>query len=171
MFKVDEKGARGTINTKNIAGELGELIQIINRVIVAGPVVVTVEREKRSLPMNAKQHGMYTDIANTVELRGRKYAMEVWKSLLVDAFEKEYEVSLNEKLPNPGSWVLSLCGNYPVRTVAATAKFDKKIGSMLIMFLYMKGAEYGATFKDSSLSHYKEAAQYLRSKEDAKKTN
>ena len=171
MFKVDEKGAKGTINAKNIAGELGELIQIINKCMPAGPVVVTVKREARSLPMNAKQHAMYTDIAKTVELRGRKYTMEVWKSLLVDAFEKEYEVSLNEKLPHPGSWVLSLCGNYPVRTVAPTAKFDKKIGSMLIMFLYKTGDEYGAKFEDSSVAHYEEAAQYLRSKQDAKKAN
>ena len=33
MFKIDEKGAKGTIDAKNIAGELGELIQIINRVM------------------------------------------------------------------------------------------------------------------------------------------
>ena len=56
MFKVDEKGAKGTINAKNIAGGLGELIQIINKAMFAGPVVVTVEREARSLSMNAKQH-------------------------------------------------------------------------------------------------------------------
>jgi hypothetical protein len=165
MFKVDEKGAKGTINAKNIAGELGELIQIINRVIVAGPVIVRVEREARSLSMNAKQHAMYGDIAATTDLRGRKYKAEVWKALLVDAFEKEYELSVGEKLPKPGVWMMSLCDNYPVRIRPSTAPFNKKIGSMLIMFLYMKGAEYGATFKDSSLSHYEEAAQYLRSKD------
>jgi hypothetical protein len=164
MFKVDEKGAKGTITPKNIAGALGSLIQIINKAMFTGPVVVTVEREARSLNMNAKQHAMYSDIASTTELRGRKYKPEVWKELLVDAFEKEYELSVSEKLPKPGEWVMSLCGNYPVRVRPATAKFGKKIGSMLIIYLYQKGDEYGATFKDSSLAHYEEAAQYLRNK-------
>ena len=165
MLKVDEKGAKGTITAKNIAGSLGELIQIINRVIVAGPVVVTVEREARTLSMNAKQHAMYGDIAATTELRGRKYKAKVWKTLLVDEFEKEYELSVGEKLPHAGQWVISLTGNYPVRDRPETSLFNKKIGSMLIMFLYKTGDEYGATFKDSSVAHYEEAAQYLRSKD------
>lgn len=165
MFKINEKGAKGTINSRNIAGAIGLLNQIINKAVFAGPVVVTVEREVRSLSMNAKQHAMYADIAATTKIMCRKHKMEVWKALLVDAFEKEYELSVGEKLPKPGSWVMSLCGNYPVRIRPETAPFSKKIGSMLIMFLYQKGDEYGATFEDSSLAHYEEAAQYLRTKD------
>ena len=161
---VNEKGVKVSINSKNIARKISDLTQIINKLVFAGPVVVTVEREARSLSMNAKQHAMYTDISATTVLRGRKYKAKVWKTLLVDEFEKEYELSVGEKLPHAGSWVISLSGNYPVRDRPETSLFNKKIGSMLIMFLYKKGDEYGATFKYSSFDHYKEAEKYLRSK-------
>lgn len=165
-MKIDDNGLEATVTSQNIGNLINTIKITIEKTVRRGPVHVLVTREKKSRSQEEKYHAMIGDISKTVYVNGNQYSLDVWKAKLVDDFEKEYKLSMGEGLRHGGQWTMSLCGNYPVRIRASTAKFLKLEACRFIMYLHMKGAEFGATFSDESMAYYEEAAQYVKSKQN-----
>jgi hypothetical protein len=111
--------------------------------------------EQRSNDQNKKFHALIRDISNTAKV-DKKYSQDVWKALLVDAFEQELK-SQGEELPKPSKVALSFDGQRAVSIRPSTTSFNKAIGAKFIEFLYVFGVENGATFSRESVSIFERA--------------
>lgn len=142
----------GPENIRNVLIKLGTDIKLG---LEGGPLEVHLQRESKNRNQEAKYHAMIGDIAKTVILEGRTYPLEIWKELLVDAFEEELK-QMREDLRHGGYVLPSLDKRRVVVVRAKTSKFLKKEAGDFIQFLYMKGIEYGAKFTDKSLDIYEQ---------------
>ncbi len=133
--------------------------ELVTRGIVAGAVLVTLGRPKKSREQENKFNAMIDDIAKSVEMphvgkSGRvfndqkvKYSFDVWKAKLVDAFElelKEQGIALRK----PSQTVSSLDGQRFITIRPSSTEFTKPHGAMFIEFLYAIGSELGAVWSD-----------------------
>ena len=162
MFQVNDKGAKGVINSGNIIQALAQAKVIIEKALWQGNVVMTIERENKSRSQEQKYHCMISEIRKALN---PNYSAEVWKAKLIVEFEAEYEAAMGKKLSNPGEWTMDLHKRFPIYVRASSAKFKKLEGCLFIEFLYRTGAEYKVPFSDDAMSYYEEAAQYVKEKQ------
>lgn len=148
---------------ENLAQVMSEVLQMVGRGVKSGAVVIKLGREGRTLDQNAKFHAMIDDMSKSIVFEGKEYRSEIWKMKLVDDFEHEL-LLIGEQLTHPGEMILSLDGRRIISKPPSTAKMQKHEGSKFIEYLYMKGAEHGAKFKEKAISYYEEAMAYLESK-------
>ena len=137
--------------------QMGRVEAYVLHGLDAGPVVVEIKRQTRTLEINNKFHAMIADIAKTVDL-DQEYSFEAWKALLVDGFEEELRAN-SEKLRHGSKVVLSLDKKRAVTIRPSTTKFLKSEASQFIEYLYQFGAEHGARFTEKSLAIYDEISK------------
>ena len=162
MFKVNDKGAKGVINSGNIIQALAQAKVIIEKALWQGNVVMIIERENKTRSMEQKYHAMIGEIRKTLNVN---FSVEVWKAKLIVEFEAEYEASLGKKLAHPGEWTMDLHKRFPIYVRASSAKFKKLEGSLFIEFLYRFGAEHKVAFSDDAMKWYEEAAEFVKSQQ------
>lgn len=133
-------------------------IDLVNRGLKAGPVVVTLGRPKRSGAQNRHFHALIGEIAQQVEVGGRKYSQDVWKALLVDQFSQEME-SAGTPLSKPGRTVPSLDGRRAVTVRPSTTDLKKAEAAQFITFLNAFGDEHGVQWSAQSLDMYEKYAE------------
>ena len=114
--------------------------------IKGGELIVTLSSPEKSRDQECRYHAMIEEIAQQVEVEGRRYDFETWKALLVDSFEEDLR-SGGEKLTHPGKTVISLDGRRAVSLRPSTSRFRKKEGSDFIEYLFSFGAEHGVVFR------------------------
>lgn len=144
------------IGDREVFGDrMRSAIDLVNRGLNGGPVVVTLGRPKRSGAQNRHFHALIGEIAQQVEVGGRKYSTEVWKALLVDGFEQEME-SAGTPLSKPGRTVPSLDGRRVVTVRPSTTELRKAEAAALIEYLYAQGVEMGVKFTAPTIEIYEQ---------------
>ncbi|MFD1216395.1 recombination protein NinB [Microbulbifer celer] len=128
---------------------------LVCRGIQAGPVVVTLGRPKRDGNQNRHFHALIGEIAQQVTVMGKRYRPEIWKAMLVDAFEQECE-SMGEPLSKPGQVVPSLDGRRVVTVRPSTTDLKKREAAAFIEFLYAQGVDMGVTFTPPTIEIYEQ---------------
>lgn len=66
--------------------------EMIRRGLPGGPVVVTMGRDKRTLPQNARLWAMLGDVARDVEWYGQRLTPEEWKDVFTAALKRQRAV-------------------------------------------------------------------------------
>lgn len=130
----------------------GTIEEMVIKGLKAGPVVLSLGREKRSLDQNSKLWPMLSDIARQVQwpVNGRLdyLAPEDWKDVLTAGLDKHQRVAAGVD----GGFVM---------LGRRTSKMNKKQFSELIEFIYWFGSEQGVQWSERALAtyeQYKEAA-------------
>ena len=108
---------------------------MIKRGVAGGkPVVVKLERKKRTVDQNAKMWSMLTEVSRQVDWYGEKLSPEDWKHVFTASLSKQRAV--------PG-----IDGGFVILG-KATSKMTKAQISDLIELIYAFGAEHEVTFND-----------------------
>ncbi|WP_372833090.1 recombination protein NinB [Pontibacterium sp.] len=128
--------------------------ELVSKALQAGPVVVTLGREKRTLDQNAKLWAMLTDVSRQVEWYGRKLTNEDWKHVMTAGLKQQ------EAVPgiNGGFVVLG----------QSTSKMRKREFAELIELIYAFGCEHGVKWSEKSegiCAEYKQWLEEARAKE------
>jgi len=110
--------------------------------IAAGPVVVTLGREARTLDQNAKMWPMLQDLAEQKEWAGAMRSKEDWKDICTAHFERQNLV------PGIDGGIVALG--------ARTKEYDKKRFSEFIECMYWIGQEYEIKWSEKALSIYEQ---------------
>ncbi|MCA9367533.1 recombination protein NinB [Candidatus Kaiserbacteria bacterium] len=126
---------------------IGKVVNLIEKGLGGGQVLVILTRPWRSMKQNRKFHTMISDIARQVEFEGRSYTAEVWKALLVHEFEKEL-LAMGYRLRRPSRTVISLDGMSAVTVRASTARMKTHEINEFIEYLYKFGAEAGVCWSN-----------------------
>ncbi len=95
---------------------------------------LTIKKEKRSLPQNAKMWATLTDIANQVEWHGEKLSPDDWKTMLTASLRKQKAV--------PG-----IDGGFVVLG-ESTSRMTKEEMSELLELAIAFGAQHEVHFHD-----------------------
>jgi len=95
---------------------------------------LTIKKEKRSLPQNAKMWATLTDIANQVEWHGEKLSPDDWKTMLTASLRKQKAV--------PG-----IDGGFVVLG-ESTSRMTKEEMSELLELALAFGAQHEVHFHD-----------------------
>lgn len=121
--------------------------EMVIKGLQAGPVVLTLGREKRSLDQNSKLWPMLSDISRQVQwpVDGRidYLTREDWKDILTAGLDKHQRVA-------PG-----IDGGF-VMLGRRTSKMKKKQFSELIEFIYWFGSEKGVQWSERALKSYEQ---------------
>ena len=132
-----------TIPDLQAAGEgLKWVSENLFKALRAGPVVITMGREKRTGEQNALLWAVLTDVAQQVEWYGKKLEKEDWKEVFSAAW-KQQDVM-------PG-----INGGFVVMGVR-TSKMTKPEFGELIEIIYAFGAEKSVMWSDPSLMAFEE---------------
>lgn len=110
--------------------------QMIRKGLAAGPVQLTLGRQRRSLDQNAKLWPMLTDISRQVEWYGETLSPEDWKHVLTAGLKKQRAV--------PG-----IDGGFVVLGLS-TSRMNKELFSQLIELIYAFGAEHGVEWSEAA---------------------
>jgi hypothetical protein len=114
---------------------LSDLWAVVKPYLIAGHrMQVTLRKEKRSIPQNAKMWAALTDIANQVDWYGDKLTAEDWKTMLTASLRKQRAV--------PG-----IEGGFVVLGLS-TSKMTKEEMSELLELAIAFGIEHGVKFND-----------------------
>ena len=105
-------------------------------------LVMTVEKEKRSLPQNAIIHAVIGEIAKQARHVGSKWDAEDWKRLLVDQYSRDAGISDASVLP-------ALDGKGIVQLGLQTRNFTKEQASEFLEWLYAWAAQNGVEINES----------------------
>ena len=113
------------------SNSMDDRLQVVRDMVLkglkAGPVIVTLGREKRTLDQNAKLWAMLRDISDQVEWYGEKLKDYEWKDVLTASLKKQKAV--------PG-----IDGGFVVLG-AHTSGMSKEELSELIELMYAFGAD------------------------------
>jgi hypothetical protein len=109
-------------------------IDMADKGLAGGPVVVTLGREKRSTEQNARLWAMLTDVSNQVQCHGVSMSAEDWKHVFTAAQHQQRMV--------PG-----IDGGF-VALGRSTSRMDKHELSELMELIAAFGAEHGVEFRD-----------------------
>jgi len=143
-----------TVTTDNVKAEMLKVWDMANKGLKSGEaVIVTLGRERQSRQQEKCQHAMIGDIQKQANRSGGETTISQWKDLLVTDFAKEKQL-MGEPLSEGNSFSISLCGTFMVAHRPTTTKFNKKIGSEYIEYIFVKGGEYGIEFTDKTLAEY-----------------
>ena len=110
------------------------VVDMADRALPAGPVVVTLGRETRSKEQNARLWAMLTDVSNQVQWHGVTMSAEDWKHVFSAAQHQQRMV--------PG-----IDGGF-VALGRSTSRMDKAELSELMELIAAFGAEHGVEFHD-----------------------
>ena len=105
-------------------------------------LVMTVEKEKRSLPQNAIIHAVIGEIAKQARHVGSRLDAEDFKRLLVHQFAKEIGLDAGRIVP-------SLDGTGFVQLGMQTRNFTKEQASEFLEWLYAWAAQNGVEINES----------------------
>ena len=112
-----------------------EIFPKVKAYLMAGNrLQMTIKKEKRSLPQNAKLWASLTDLANQVDWYGEKLTPEDWKTMLTASLRKQKAV--------PG-----IEGGFVVLGLS-TSKMTKEEMSELLELAIAFGADRGVKFND-----------------------
>jgi len=115
--------------------EWREIFPKVKAYLMAGNrLQLTIKKEKRSLPQNAKMWAALTEIANQVEWYGEKLTPDDWKTMLTASLRKQKAV--------PG-----IEGGFVVLGLS-TSKMTKEEMSELLELAIAFGADRGVKFGD-----------------------
>lgn len=140
-----------SITFKLLSGEgLGAAAKWLNdnccKALTAGPVIITLGREKRSLSQNNKQWVLLNDISSQVEWYGERLTPEEYKWLLTAAVK--------------GTKCIRGVDGGVVMMGQSTSDKDKDWFSELIEYYYYFGSDRGVKWSKQSTdiyNQYKEA--------------
>ncbi|MGJ8515082.1 recombination protein NinB [Carnimonas bestiolae] len=128
-------------------GMFGNIEEMVIKGLRAGPVVLTLGRENRSLDQNAKLWPMLSDIARQVQwpINGRLdyLTREDWKDILTAGLDKHQRVAAG------------IDGGFVILG-RRTSKMKKKQFSELIEFIYWFGSEKGVRWSERALQSYEQ---------------
>ena len=147
VFKVSED--------KYIRPILSLIGTTIRDALAGGAIEIILQRPSKTREQEKKYHAMIRDISKTVEVHGKKYALESWKAMLIIGFEKEM-AAIDEPLKYPGRVEFSFLTNEWISIRPSSTRFSVDEGSKFIEYIYMTGAEYEAKFSDESKGYYDE---------------
>lgn len=143
-------------SVETLRNKMADVWKTVSTLVQAGHAVeIDVREAKKSRLMEKKYHAMFRDVAQQVEVEGRKYDAGVWKRLLVDQFEQEL-MSQGQQLKQSSRTVISLDGKRAVTLSASTAQFRKSEAGDFIAFLYAWGAEFNVAWSDDYMRFYEE---------------
>lgn len=108
--------------------------EMIQRAIVAGPVVIRLGRPKRSLDQNAKMWAMLADVSKQVEWYGQKLSSNDWKNMFTASLKKQRSV------PGIDGGVVILG--------QSTSRMKKQDMSDLLELMSAFGAEHDVKWRD-----------------------
>lgn len=97
--------------------------------------IVTIEPQRKSRDQEAMYHAIFGEISKTRTFMGRKWDLETWKRLLVDAFAR-VKAAEGEPIQGYGSMIPSLDGTGFVQLGVQTRRFTKAQASEFIEFLH-----------------------------------
>lgn len=126
--------------------KLNSVFQLVHKGLKAGPVIVTLGREKRSLSQNARLWATLTDVADQVEWYEQKLTPEDWKHI--------FSASLTRQRAVPG-----IDGGFVVLG-QSTSKMNKDQFRDLLELINAFGSQHNVSWSDPSLeafAHYREA--------------
>jgi hypothetical protein len=132
----------------DIPGLFKWVMDMIQRGLEGGPVVVSVGREGRTLDQNARLWAVLTDVSTQVDWYGQKLTPDDWKHVFTAAMTKQRVVPGID-----GGFVV--CG-------LSTSKMSKAVFGDLLTIIDAFGAEQGVKWSDPALAvfaEYKEAKQ------------
>jgi len=124
------------------ATTLPSILEMIQKGLKGGPVVVTLGRETRTKDQNKKLWPMLADVAGQVVWYGQQLSKEDWKHI--------FTASLTEQRVVP-----SLDGGFVVLG-QSTRRMSKEQLSQLIELIYAFGAERGVQWSEPSLEIYEQ---------------
>lgn len=125
------------VTSKNQETAYHAVWDMIKRGVAGGkPVVVKLERKKRTVDQNAKMWSMLTEVSKQVDWYGEKLSPEDWKHVFTASLSKQRAV--------PG-----IDGGFVILG-KATSKMTKPEMSDLIELIYAFGAEHEVYFNDES---------------------
>lgn len=110
--------------------------EMAGKALAAGPVQITLGRQRRSLDQNAKLWPMLTDISRQVDWYGQKLTPEDWKHVLTAGLKKQRAV--------PG-----IDGGFVVLGLS-TSRMTKEVFSQLIELIFAFGSEHGVEWSEQS---------------------
>jgi hypothetical protein len=141
-------------------------------------LVIEIKQWNKSREQEKKYHAMIGDFAKQIKFdyqvqddfgkvartfgkrHQRKYAINVWKALLVEQFATEMKEQ-GQPLKDSLETVLSFDGLREISVRPSSKEFSIPEAANFITFLECKGAELGVNFSDRALTaynDYKEAA-------------
>lgn len=145
-----------TVDTDNLKPVMLEIWEKVKKGIQSTPVIVELSRPVKSREQEKRYHAMIGDIAKQVDFDGKKFSVDVWKTLLVDQFEEELR-QMGIDLSKPGKCEISLDGRRIVQIRPSTTGFLVKEASDFIEYLFSFGAENHIEWSDpETQSLYKE---------------
>ena len=113
---------------------MADIWQLLKAMLTAGHrMQVTVRKEKRSNPQNAKMWAMLTEVANQVEWHGQRLSPEEWKDIFTAGLKRQKVV--------PG-----IDGGFVVLGTS-TSKMTKEELAEMIEFIYAFGSERDVVFE------------------------
>jgi hypothetical protein len=126
--------------------------------------VMRLSAPAKSRDQEEKYHAMIGDIAKHCTFMGEKLGTEDWKRLLVDAFVRvmrEDAKANGEPDPFKGSGRVlpSLDGSGIVQLGIQTRRFNKKLASEFIEYLYHYGCDNLVPWSEPALQAYEELAR------------
>lgn len=125
------------VTSKNQDTAYHAVWDMIKRGVAGGkPVVVKLERKKRTVDQNAKMWSMLTEVSKQVDWYGEKLSPEDWKHVFTASLSKQRAV--------PG-----IDGGFVILG-KATSKMTKAQIADLIELIYAFGAEHEVQFNDQS---------------------
>jgi len=151
MPKPDSK--KYLVTTDNAPTVIQSVIEMIQRGVCSGAVLVTLGREKRTNAQNAKQWPMLQDISDQVVHFERKYSKEDWKEILTAGLNSQRLV------PGTDGGLVAIGGR--------TSEFSKEKFSEYIEFLYWWGQENSVNWSGKSVEIYEEYEAYAKAKENS----
>jgi len=140
-------------HTKTISdvNQYSQLLQwfgaMVHKGLAGGPVVITLDREQRSVSQNSLLWPILTDISKQCtwpRQHGKALRPDEWKCLFMSAYRNE----INQ--------IIMGMNGEPVNLGLSTSKLKKAEFSELIEFLYAEGTTMGVKFSDPSLAIYEQ---------------
>ena len=123
-------------------GAINWMDENCTKALYAGPVVITLGREERTIEQNNKGWPMWRDLSKQVEWYGEKLQDHEWKMMLTSIIKKQKVVPGIE-----GGFVVLA---YP------SSKLRKKEFCDLIELTYAFGSEHNVKWSEPSLACYDE---------------
>lgn len=126
----------------NVKTRFPVLRQRVWDALQGGSLCVSLKRPSRTRDQEKHYHALISEISKQVKPMGKNHAPDVWKALLVDAFEKD-KAEQGEPLRKPSRTVASLDQERLVTVRASTTVFSVNEGRDFIDFLYAFGIDCG----------------------------
>lgn len=140
------------LNISNIREMMVLVWNLVCNLVKNSEILLIVTEISKSRAQEQKYHAMIKEISHQVSFQrqekpggpmtSKTYSVDVWKAMLVDAFEQE-RLFNGEPLTHGSQLIPSIDGQRMVSLRASTTQFRKREASDFIEYLYSTGIEYG----------------------------